>query len=157
MQQSWHFCIKQQYDKKCAGGTLPVLDLVPVRSGSSVAATFKNSFSATHNVEQLGYRGFWMSEPHNMAGVASSATAVLIGYIAALWKDGEKMAVQQMLWYSFIGSQTTVRTELQSFMDSTGVDELVVSNIYEPEARLTSYELLAQAAILLKEAIPEMV
>ncbi len=333
---------------------ISVLDLVPVRAGVSVATAFKNSLQLAQKTEQLGYKRFWMSEHHNMAGVASSATAVLIGYIAgnthkirvgsggimlpnhaplivaeqfgtletlypnridlglgrapgtdgltslalrrnlktsveafpanvvelqnyfsnnqhasvkavpgsglnipiwilgsstfgaqlagilglpfafashfapahlyealeiyrtsfqpsdvlkepyvmavvnvvagdtdaeaqrlatslyafflnvvrgtsyplsapvadlaALWNPGEKMAVEQMLRYSFIGSRATVEAALQSFVESTGVDELmVVSNIYDTEARLRSYEILAQAKIQVKEAQSELV
>jgi luciferase family oxidoreductase group 1 len=62
---------------------LSILDLVPVLDGNSVAQSFSNSLNLAQNAEQLGYRRFWMSEHHGMEGVASSATVVLIGYIAA--------------------------------------------------------------------------
>jgi len=59
-----------------------VLDLAAVAQGNTPAATFRNSLSLAQHVEQLGYTRFWLSEHHNMAGVASSAPPVLMGYIA---------------------------------------------------------------------------
>ena len=61
---------------------LSILDLVPVLSGNTVAQSFSNSLNLAQKAELLGYNRFWMSEHHNMEGVASSATVVLIGYIA---------------------------------------------------------------------------
>ncbi|WP_156180575.1 LLM class flavin-dependent oxidoreductase [Rufibacter radiotolerans] len=61
-----------------------------------------------------------------------------------LWDASERYAVQQMLRYSFVGSATTVQTELQQFLDETGVDEIMVgTNVYDHAARVHSYELLA--------------
>jgi luciferase family oxidoreductase group 1 len=60
-----------------------VLDLVPVLAGSNATQSFHNSLDLAQKAEQFGYNRFWMSEHHNMEGVASSATVVLIGYIAA--------------------------------------------------------------------------
>lgn len=62
---------------------LSVLDLAPVLEGKSPAETFKNSLDLAQHVERLGYKRFWLAEHHNMPSVASSATSVLIGYIAA--------------------------------------------------------------------------
>ena len=59
-----------------------ILDLVPVLDGNSIAQSFHNSLSLAQKAEALGFNRFWMSEHHNMEGVASSATVVLIGYIA---------------------------------------------------------------------------
>jgi luciferase family oxidoreductase group 1 len=59
-----------------------VLDLATVIEGKIPADSFKNSLDLAQHTEQLGYRRFWLAEHHNMASVASSATAVLIGYIA---------------------------------------------------------------------------
>ena len=59
-----------------------ILDLVPVLAGNTIAQSFNNSLSLAQKAEQYGFRRFWMSEHHNMEGVASSATVVLIGYIA---------------------------------------------------------------------------
>ena len=62
---------------------LSVLDLVPVLHGGSVEQAFKNSWELARNVESFGYNRFWLAEHHNMAGIASSATSVLIGHIAS--------------------------------------------------------------------------
>ena len=59
-----------------------VLDLAAVAEGNTPADTFRNSLSLARHVEQLGYTRYWLSEHHNMAGVASSAPPVLMGYIA---------------------------------------------------------------------------
>ena len=59
-----------------------VLDLAAVVQDSTPEHTFKKSLALAQRVEQLGYRRYWLAEHHNMAGIASSATAVLIGYIA---------------------------------------------------------------------------
>jgi luciferase family oxidoreductase group 1 len=59
-----------------------VLDLAPVQQGKSIADSFRNSLDLARQTERLGYTRFWLAEHHNMAGVASAATAVLIGYIA---------------------------------------------------------------------------
>ncbi|MGI4835059.1 MAG: LLM class flavin-dependent oxidoreductase [Janthinobacterium lividum] len=59
-----------------------VLDLAAVAEGNTPADTFRNSLSLAQHVEQLGYTRYWLSEHHNMAGVASSAPPVLMGYIA---------------------------------------------------------------------------
>ena len=61
---------------------LSVLDLAPVRQGGTVAAALNNSLDLARHVEKLGYNRFWVAEHHNMPGIASSATAVLIGYLA---------------------------------------------------------------------------
>lgn len=62
---------------------LSVLDLAPVLEGSTPAESFKNSRELIQAVENLGYNRYWVAEHHNMQGIASSATAVLIGYLAA--------------------------------------------------------------------------
>ena len=62
--------------------SLSVLDLVPVLSGKSVSDAFSSSLDLARHTEKLGYKRFWLAEHHNMPGIASSATSVLIGYIA---------------------------------------------------------------------------
>lgn len=62
---------------------LSILDLVPVLSGKTPADSFHNSLRLAQKAEAFGYNRFWMSEHHNMEGVASSATVVLIGFIAS--------------------------------------------------------------------------
>jgi luciferase family oxidoreductase group 1 len=59
-----------------------VLDLATVIEGKTPADSFHNSLDLARHAEQLGYRRFWLAEHHNMQSVASSATSVLIGYIA---------------------------------------------------------------------------
>ncbi len=59
-----------------------VLDLAPVPEGSDVADSFRNTLELARRVEALGYKRFWLAEHHNMRGIASSATAVLIGHVA---------------------------------------------------------------------------
>jgi luciferase family oxidoreductase group 1 len=60
-----------------------VLDLSPVNQGATAAESFRNSLSLAQHVERLGYKRFWLAEHHNMTGIASAATSVVIGYIAA--------------------------------------------------------------------------
>ena len=62
---------------------LSVLDLAPIREGKSLADTFAASLTLARHVESLGYKRFWLAEHHNLAGIASSATSILIGFIAS--------------------------------------------------------------------------
>ena len=59
-----------------------VLDLAPVRQGGSIAETFHNSVDLARHAEQWGFTRYWLAEHHNMPGIASAATSVLIGHIA---------------------------------------------------------------------------
>ena len=59
-----------------------ILDLAPVIEGTTPEDTFRNSLQLAQHAEELGYNRYWLSEHHNMISVASSATAVLIGFIA---------------------------------------------------------------------------
>ncbi|WP_457941029.1 LLM class flavin-dependent oxidoreductase [Mesorhizobium sp. 10J20-29] len=63
--------------------TLSVLDLAPVPEGSDVGQSLANSLELAKRAEQLGYRRYWLAEHHNMPGIASAATAVVIAHIAA--------------------------------------------------------------------------
>jgi luciferase family oxidoreductase group 1 len=70
-----------------AGGvseTIPfsILDLVPVTEGSDAGRAFANMIELARRAEHLGYRRYWLAEHHNMPGIASAATAVLIGHVA---------------------------------------------------------------------------
>jgi luciferase family oxidoreductase group 1 len=65
---------------------LSVLDLASVREGGTVAESFRNSVALAQKVEQWGYRRFWLAEHHNISGIASAATAVLIGHVAGATK-----------------------------------------------------------------------
>ena len=60
-----------------------MLDLVPVREGGSVADALHLALRTARHVESLGFTRYWLAEHHNMPGIASSATAVLVGHIAA--------------------------------------------------------------------------
>ncbi|HEV2642313.1 MAG TPA: LLM class flavin-dependent oxidoreductase [Candidatus Elarobacter sp.] len=59
-----------------------VLDLAPVVQGGDVAHALRNSLALARHAERLGYRRFWLAEHHGMPGIASAATAVVIGYVA---------------------------------------------------------------------------
>jgi len=61
---------------------LSVLDLSPIVEGGDAALALRCSLELARHAESLGYRRYWVAEHHNMDGVASSATAVLVGYIA---------------------------------------------------------------------------
>ena len=58
-----------------------ILDLVPVTEGSDARTSFKNMVELARLGERLGYKRFWLAEHHNMPGIASAATAVLIGHV----------------------------------------------------------------------------
>ncbi len=62
---------------------LSVLDLSPILEGGSAADAFRNSLDLARLAEQLGYRRYWLAEHHNMPGIASAATSVVIGHVAA--------------------------------------------------------------------------
>jgi luciferase family oxidoreductase group 1 len=59
-----------------------VLDLSPVAEGKTAADALHNSLDLAQHAERWGYRRFWIAEHHNMPGIASAATAVVIGYVA---------------------------------------------------------------------------
>lgn len=70
-----------------------------------------------------------------------------IADIDGYWSMQEKAHVMQMLRYAFIGSPETIRRELSGFLDATGADEVMVTApIFDNQARLTSYALLAEVA-----------
>lgn len=59
-----------------------VLDLAVIRQGDSLNETFQHTLECAKVAEDLGYTRYWLSEHHNMENVASSATSILIGYVA---------------------------------------------------------------------------
>ena len=61
---------------------LSMLDLVAVREGGTVADALNIAVRTAQQAEKLGFTRYWLAEHHNMPGIASSATAVLIGHIA---------------------------------------------------------------------------
>ena len=60
-----------------------VLDLAPICEGGDAAQTLRNSLDLARHAERLGYERYWLAEHHNMQGIASSATSVVIGHVAA--------------------------------------------------------------------------
>jgi luciferase family oxidoreductase group 1 len=61
---------------------ISILDLAPVAEGSTPADALRNTLDLAQRAERLGYTRFWVAEHHNMTGIASAATAVVIGYVA---------------------------------------------------------------------------
>src|SRR5579863_3030721 len=59
-----------------------ILDLCPIPQGSLPADAFRNTLNLAKHAEKLGYRRYWLAEHHNMPGIASAATSVVIGYVA---------------------------------------------------------------------------
>jgi alkanesulfonate monooxygenase SsuD/methylene tetrahydromethanopterin reductase-like flavin-dependent oxidoreductase (luciferase family) len=63
-----------------------VLDLVATRAGEAPGSAIARSVELARQVEQLGYKRYWVAEHHSIQGLACSATPVLIGHIAAATK-----------------------------------------------------------------------
>src|SRR5882757_9346827 len=59
-----------------------VLDLAPINQGSDAAQAFRNTLDLAQHAEEWGYHRYWLAEHHNIPGIASAATSVVIGYIA---------------------------------------------------------------------------
>ncbi|MGA8133986.1 LLM class flavin-dependent oxidoreductase [Pseudomonas sp. MWU12-2037] len=68
--------------KRLSDVKFSTLDLVPVRQDGSPSQSLRNSLDLARHVEKFGYHRFWVAEHHNMDGIASSATSVLLGYLA---------------------------------------------------------------------------
>ena len=62
---------------------LSVLDLAPVPEGSTPSQSLRNTVDLARHAERLGYARYWLAEHHNMPGIASAATAVVIAHVAA--------------------------------------------------------------------------
>ncbi|APR87080.1 Bacterial luciferase family protein [Minicystis rosea] len=60
-----------------------VLDLAPIVEGADATAALRNTLALARHVERLGFRRFWLAEHHNMPGIASAATSVVIAHVAA--------------------------------------------------------------------------
>ncbi|MFS4460826.1 LLM class flavin-dependent oxidoreductase [Bdellovibrio sp. HCB2-146] len=69
--------------KKLSDVSLSVLDLAPIADGKPISDAFKNMLALSKHVEALGYQRYWLAEHHNLDGIASAATSVLIGQVAA--------------------------------------------------------------------------
>ena len=61
---------------------LSILDLAPVAEGSTPADALRNTLDLAQHAERWGYHRFWLAEHHNMPGIASAATSVVIGHVA---------------------------------------------------------------------------
>ncbi len=68
---------------KLSATPISILDLAPVAVGQTASAAFANTLELARHAERLGYRRFWLAEHHNMPGIASAATSILIGMVAA--------------------------------------------------------------------------
>ncbi len=68
--------------KRLADVKISTLDLVPVREDKGPAESLRNALDLAQHVEKWGYNRFWVAEHHNMDGIASSATSVLLAYLA---------------------------------------------------------------------------
>lgn len=62
---------------------LSVLDLAPIPEGSDAATSFKHTLDLAQHAEQWSYHRYWLAEHHGMPGIASAATSILIGHVAA--------------------------------------------------------------------------
>jgi luciferase family oxidoreductase group 1 len=60
-----------------------ILDLCPIPEGGTAADAFRHSLDLAQHAETWGYKRFWLAEHHNMPGIASAATSVVIGHVAA--------------------------------------------------------------------------
>src|SRR6201996_2185035 len=61
---------------------LSVLDLAPIILGGTASQALANTLDLARHTESLGYHRYWLAEHHNMPGIASAATSVVIGHVA---------------------------------------------------------------------------
>jgi len=64
-----------------------VLDLSPIIEGGDLALAFRNSVDLAQHAEEWGYHRYWLAEHHNLPGIASAATSVVIGHVASKTKS----------------------------------------------------------------------
>src|ERR1700756_3219388 len=64
-----------------------ILDLAPVRTGGTIAEAYRNTVDIAQHADRWGFTRFWLAEHHNMPGIASAATSVLIGHVAGATKS----------------------------------------------------------------------
>src|SRR6476659_9472340 len=64
-----------------------LLDLSPIIQGSDAAHAFRNSLDLARHAEEWGYHRYWLAEHHNMPGIASAATSIVIGHVAGATKS----------------------------------------------------------------------
>src|ERR1700758_1384967 len=60
-----------------------ILDLAAVRRGGTIAEAYRNTVDLAQHAERWGFERFWLAEHHSMPGIASAATSVVIGHVAA--------------------------------------------------------------------------
>src|SRR5512145_1021587 len=60
-----------------------ILDLSPIPQGATATQALRNTLELAQHAERLGYRRYWLAEHHNMPGVASAATSIVIGHVAS--------------------------------------------------------------------------
>src|SRR5580700_3998825 len=65
-----------------AGPRFSILDLAPVRVGGTIAEAYRNTLDLARHAESWGFTRLWLAEHHNMPGIASAATSVLIDHVA---------------------------------------------------------------------------
>ncbi len=75
--------IRHNLTRKPGMTSLSVLDLSPITQGGTVAQSLANTLDLARHAERLGYKRYWLAEHHNMPGIASAATAVVIAHVAA--------------------------------------------------------------------------
>lgn len=75
--------MNKQRKKKLNEIKLSVLDLSPIIEGGTASDSYRNTLDLARNAEKLGYHRYWLAEHHNMPGIASSATSIVIGHVAA--------------------------------------------------------------------------
>lgn len=73
---------------------ISVLDLVSVSEGQTTTQAFERSRRLAILAEQLGYKRFWVAEHHNSRSIASSATSVVMSYLASATKEIESVPVE---------------------------------------------------------------
>src|SRR5215218_10036214 len=59
-----------------------ILDLSPIREGGTAADALRNTLGLARHVEKLGYKRFWLAEHHNIPGIASAASSVVLAHVA---------------------------------------------------------------------------
>ena len=146
--------------------TLSVLDLSLICEGGDAAQALNNSRTLAQHCEKAGYHRYWVAEHHNMKGIASAATSVVIGHIAAgtqtirVGSGGimlpkpdpdfeakptstDQAMLQQVGPASAVES---VREQVAEFLKRTQADELIlVSQIHDHQARCKSYDIAFEA------------
>jgi len=82
---------------------LSVLDLSLITEGGDAATALANTRNLAQHAEAWGYRRYWVAEHHNMPGIASAATAVVIGYVASGTSTIRVGAggIMRLVWASF--------------------------------------------------------